>query len=100
MNDAPFLTAAALAALLVCQSASAQGACDRRERVLGLLAEKYQETPVAAGVTTQDSLVEVLSDDAGKTWTIVVTSPQGISCLLLTGEGWKKLQQVAQDPEA
>ncbi len=100
-NDAPFLTAAAaLAALLVCQSASAQGACDRRERVLGLLAEKYQETPVAVGVTTQGSLVEVLSDDAGKTWTIVVTSPQGISCLLLTGEGWKKLQQVAQDPEA
>lgn len=100
-NDAPFLTAAAaLAALFVCQSASAQGACDRRERVLGLLAEKYQETPVAVGVTTRGSLVEVLSDDAGKTWTIVVTSPQGISCLLLTGEGWKKLQQVAQDPEA
>lgn len=100
-NDAPFLTAAAvLAALLVCQSAAAQGACDRRERVLSLLAEKYQETPVAVGVTTQGSLVEVLSHDTGKTWTIVITSPQGISCLLLTGEGWKKLQQVAQDPEA
>ncbi len=52
-SDAPFLTAAAvLAALLVCQSASAHGACDRRDRVLGLLAEKYQETPVAVGVTT------------------------------------------------
>lgn len=90
-NDAPFLTAAAaLAALLVCQSAAAQGACDRRERVLSLLAEKYQETPVAVGVTTQGSLVEVLSHDTGKTWTIVITSPQGISCLLLTGEDWKK----------
>ncbi len=100
-SDAPFLTAAAaLVALLVCQSASAQGACDRRERVLDLLAEKYQETPVAVGVTTQGSLVEVLSHDTGKTWTIVITSPQGISCLLLTGEGWKKLQQVAQDPKA
>ncbi len=98
---APFMTAAAaLAALLIGQSAAAQGACDWRERVLGLLAEKYQETPIAVGVTTQGSLIEVLSDDAGKTWTIVITSPQGISCLLLTGEGWKKLQQVAQDPEA
>ncbi len=86
-NDAPSVTAAA-----------AQGTCDQRERVLGLLAETYQEMPV--GVTTQGSLVEVLSNDTGKTWAIVVTSPQGISCLLLTGEGWKKLQQVAQDPEA
>ncbi len=68
--------------------------------MLGLLAETYQETPLGVGVTTQGSLVEVLSDDTGKTWAIVVTSPQGISCLLLTGEGWKKLQQVAQDPEA
>ncbi len=51
----PFLTAAAApAALLVCQSASAsaQGTCDQRERVLGPLAEKIRETPVAVGVTT------------------------------------------------
>ena len=66
---------------------SAQGICDQRERVLGLLAETYQESPVGVGVTTRGILVEVWSDDTGKAWTIVITSPQGISCLLLTGEG-------------
>ncbi len=100
-NDAPFLIAvAALAVVLACQGAAAKGACDRRERVLDLLAQKFQETPVAVGVTSQGGLVEVLSHGAGKTWTIIVTSPQGMSCLLLTGEGWKKLQQIAQEPEA
>ncbi|MCH8809277.1 MAG: hypothetical protein IH993_05505 [Proteobacteria bacterium] len=101
-NDAPFLTAAAvLAAVLVCQSAAAQGACDRRERVLSLLAEKYQETPVAVGVTTQGSLVEVLSHDTGKTWTIVITLAPGHQLPVAHRRGLeKKLQQVAQDPEA
>lgn len=79
---------------------SAPRPCDKRERVLDLLAERYQEAPVAVGVTTGGGLVEVLTEPDGQTWTIIVTSPQGVSCLVLSGEGWRPLQQVAQDPEA
>ena len=98
-HDAPFLIAAALAVLPGCQSASAQDPCDQRERMLSVLAEKYQEAPVAIGVTTEGSLIEVLINEAGPSWTIVITSPQHVTCVLLTGQGWKKLHRFAQEPE-
>ncbi len=68
--------------------------------MLSLLAERYQEQPVAVGVTSEGSLVEVLTDAKGGTWTIIVTSPEGMSCLVLSGEGWRDTLQVAREPEA
>ena len=80
-------------------SAYAQGQpqCNERDKVLSLLAKKYQETPVAAGVTNTGGLIEVLTDMKGDTWTIIVTTPQGMSCLVAAGEGWRWLKQV--EPE-
>ncbi len=85
---------------LVASTAVAQTQCNERENVLELLAKKYQETPIAAGVTNTGGLVEVLTDTKGGTWTIIVTTPQGMSCLVAAGEGWRKLEQIALDPEA
>ena len=79
---------------------AAQQPCDQRDNVLGLLAERYRELPIAVGVTSEGSLVEVLTDAKGGTWTIIVTSPEGLSCLVLSGEGWQAKLQVAQEPEA
>ena len=96
------LILAAVAALSFSPSAMAQGQppCDERDNVLALLAKKYQETPIAAGVTNTGGLVEVLTDMKGGTWTIIVTTPGGLSCLVAAGEGWRKLEQIALDPEA
>ncbi len=66
--------------------------CDQRQRVLGHLADKYKEAPVAIGVTSAGSLVEVLSTGDGRTWTIIVSNPDGLTCLLATGEGWRAIQ--------
>ena len=86
--------------LLFIQPSPAQGPCDLRESVIRLLSKKYQEAPVASGITNQGSLVEVLTDARGGTWTIIITSPQGMSCLVFSGESWRGLQQVAREPEA
>ncbi len=80
--------------------AQAQPQCNQRDNVLALLAKKYKETPVAAGVTNTGGLVEVLTDIKSGTWTIIVTTPQGISCLVAAGEGWRNMEQIAQEPEA
>lgn len=77
-----------------------QPQCNERDNVLELLAKKYKETPIAAGVTSTGGLVEVLSDGKGGTWTIIVTSPKGVSCLVAAGEGWRSMEQIALDPEA
>ncbi|MEM7224645.1 MAG: hypothetical protein AAF495_16820 [Pseudomonadota bacterium] len=82
-------------------SALAQTQCNDRDSVIALLASKYKEQPVALGVTNTGGLVEVLSTDKGDTWTIIVTTPQGLSCLVAAGEGWHAIEQtVSLEPEA
>ena len=82
-------------------TAFAQSQCNDRDSVIALLSSKYKEQPVALGVTNTGGLVEVLSTDQGDTWTIIVTTPQGLSCLVAAGEGWHALEQtVALEPEA
>ena len=72
-------------------SAAQQFPCNQRDNVIGQLAQKYQEVPVAMGVTNRGGLVEVLSTDDGKTWTIIISSPNGQSCVVAAGDGWRAL---------
>jgi hypothetical protein len=45
--------------------------------------------------------VEVLSTGDGETWSIIITSPKGMSCLVAAGEGWRMFEgQLALEPEA
>ncbi len=69
-------------------------ACAPRASVLGQLAAKYNEAPIAIGVTSQGGLVEVLTTPDGRTWTIIVSSPDGMSCLVASGEGWRNLRRA------
>jgi len=85
---------------LLTTTAAAQPQCNDRKQILDLLAKKYQEAPVASGVTNNGGLVEVLTNAKGGTWTIIVTTPQGVSCLVAAGEGWRAMEQIAADPEA
>lgn len=87
-------------ALVSTSAAMAQPQCDQRDSVLKVLQQKYKESPVALGVTHNGGLVEVLTTGSGTTWSIIVTTPQGMSCLVAAGEGWKAMQQVALEPEA
>jgi hypothetical protein len=81
---------------------AAQITCNQRDNVLGHLARKYQEVPVAIGVTDRGGLVEVLSTGDGKTWTIIISTPDGQSCLVAAGEGWRAVPKAAgsADPKA
>ncbi len=93
-----FLLGAALA--VFSSAAMAQSQCNKRDNVISLLANKYKEAPVAVGVTNTGGLVEVLSTGDGNTWTIIVTTPQGMSCLVAAGEGWRAVEQDLVEPEA
>ncbi len=77
--------------------AAAQGAspaaCSPRSDVLGHLAKKYGEAPVAIGVTNKGRLVEVLTTGDGNTWTIIVSTPNGTSCMVAAGEGWRTMER-------
>lgn len=85
---------------LASSAAFAAPQCNTRDSVLELLAQKYSEAPVAIGIANNGGLVEVLSTGDGNTWSIIITSPQGMSCLVAAGEGWRIIEQLAMDPEA
>ncbi len=80
-------------------NASAQVPCTQRAEIVTQLAGKYKEVPVAIGVNSKGHLVEVLSSEHGRTWTIIVTSPDGMSCVVSAGEGWRTRPQKEQQPE-
>lgn len=72
--------------------------CGAREAVLERLSTKYEEEPVGLGVTATGSLLEVLASPGGS-WTIIVTLPNGPTCLVSSGEGWRTAPVLmAEDP--
>ncbi len=67
----------AVAGILVSSVAMAQVPCDQRDKIVEWLAVKYKEAPIASGVSSTGSLIEVLSTHDGDSWTLIVTSPDG-----------------------
>jgi hypothetical protein len=81
--------------------AAAQGvptACAKRDALLSQLANRYGEVPVAIGVA-DGRLVELLTAKDGITWTIILTTPQGVSCLIASGDGWLRTARRCDLPE-
>jgi hypothetical protein len=68
--------------------------CGARAEILAELTKRYSETPVAVGLSNSGVLVEVLSSDNGSTWTIIVSQPNGTSCLVAAGKEWQDLPQA------
>ena len=71
--------------------------CAPRAKLLDQLSSQYKEVPVAIGLSSSGSLVEVLTSDNGSTWTIMVSQPNGSSCLVAAGEGWQERTRVANN---
>ena len=78
-------------------SAAAQpSACTDRKYVLDHLSTQYKEVPIAMGITNDGSVLEILSSKAGKSWTIILTMPNGMSCMIAAGENWESLPYMTQ----
>lgn len=82
------------------QAQQVQSLCTERSEVLGHLATKYSEAPVAMGLANNGGVIEVLTSGSGTSWTIIITMPNGVSCMLAAGESWESLPVVNTDPKA
>lgn len=81
---------AVLYAVASAAPAAAQPVCMPHEDLTSALLEDHEEQPVSMGVDLRGIIVEVFAAPSGS-WTLVVTKPDGISCLLATGEHWETL---------
>lgn len=95
--------AAFLAVLLAAVPATApnaQAVCTQRAEILARLGSQYSETPVAMGLASNGGMIEILTSTSGTTWTIILTMPDGMACLVAAGEGWATIPAPANTPRA
>ncbi len=72
--------------------------CGQRATELDYLSAKYSEKPIAMGIAANGGLIEVLTSTEGTTFTIIVTMPEGETCMVAAGEGWEDLPALARRP--
>ena len=96
-----FRVALALAALAAFPALAQEPAqCVKRSELLDRLSANFDESPVAMGLTTTGKVLEIVVSEGGS-WTIIVTTPGGISCGVVSGESWQSLSPSGEeDPEA
>ena len=69
-------------------------ACAQRTVVLEYFKKKYREEPVALGLANDGRVLEVLTTRTGSTWTIIMTLPDGRSCVVAAGESWDTVRAM------
>lgn len=65
--------------------------CAARDTVVGRLQSMYSETLTAGGLQssrTATAMVEVWTSPESGTFTVIVTNPQGVSCVVAAGTDW------------
>jgi hypothetical protein len=88
--------AALIAAPALAQTAGPGPACVKRADLLKHLEAKYHEAPAAVGIADNGALLEVFASKSGETWTVTVAMPNGISCMVASGQQWQDVPRIAQ----
>lgn len=74
---------------------TAQGSvCHAYAEVARQLSATYHETPISLGVQSNGNLLLVFNSMASGSWTIVSTSPTGLTCILAAGQHWESTSLV------
>ncbi|WP_069300129.1 hypothetical protein [Neptunicoccus sediminis] len=89
-----------LGVILAHSAAQSQPAsCAERTRVVERLQTKYGETRRSIGLAANNGVIEVFASAHSGSWTIVITRPDGMTCLVAAGESYESVNDPAQDGE-
>jgi len=99
-RNAPFFITA-IALLLLASPAAGQGnVCFDRPAVIERLAQKFKEYPAWVGLTNRGHMLELYASQNGETWTLLVSSGNGLTCLVATGEGSRMIDEPKPEDTA
>jgi len=73
--------------------------CAERTNIIDTLDTQYKESPRAIGLVSQEAVLEIFVSETG-TWTVVVTDPAGVSCVLAAGQSWEEIPVASNAPGA
>ena len=76
--------------------AGAGALCGERAKLAEVLEARHAELPVSMGLSSNGAIIEVFASPSGS-WTIIVTRPGGMSCLVAAGDNWEDLAKHRAD---
>ena len=75
-------------------SAAAMPQCGDRDHVIASLSGKFPEQHIASGFQSSAGLMEIWASDSDGTWTILLTKPDGQTCVVASGTHWLENDMV------
>ncbi|MCW1919686.1 hypothetical protein NX862_13060 [Rhodobacter sp. KR11] len=74
--------------------------CAPHDTIAGALSDQYGESAHAMGLAEDSTVMELYAAPQTGTWTLTVTMPNGVTCLVATGKNFETIQptQVKGDP--
>ena len=69
--------------------AESENVCVDRGQFIERLEQRYGERQVSNGVNYNGVVVEIFASDTGH-FTILATRPNGVSCLIASGDNWQE----------
>ncbi len=85
--------------LLTTPAIAQENVCGKREDIVKRLERAYQESNTGMGMASNGRLVELFTSETG-TWTLMFTSPNGVSCLIAAGTNWETFKSKLPKPDA
>lgn len=67
--------------------------CGPRAEVLDHLAETYGETRRSLGIADNATVMELFAAEGSGTWTLTITMPDGMTCLVASGQGYETVTE-------
>ena len=104
MNTQLLALSFGLVAMLAATQASqaqTQNRCAPRAAVIERLASAFSETRQSIGMAANGTVVEMFASTDTGTWTITLTRPDGVTCLVADGHGFERIDEelpAAGDP--
>ena len=96
MDKMLFALSLGFAGLIFATQAALAAQCAPREQVVAGLATRFDEVRRGAGLTAapdgRAQVVEIFTSASGS-WTIVVTRPDGQTCLVASGQAWEDITE-------
>lgn len=94
------LGTAAFGAMSLPAAAADNMICGKRDKIISQLQGKYGETARVMGFSKGAGVVEVFANERSGSWTILITNPTGMSCLMAAGEAFESVDIPSSDAPA
>lgn len=81
---------------LLATAAHAEPQCAKHQAVVEMLAKQFGEAPHDMGMAAKSALMEMYASTDTGTWTLLITLPNGITCIIAAGDSF---ETVAASPQ-